>query len=117
MNFKVQNFITQDQINQLIYYSNNDTEVLKFTHDSKRFRNINSFNKWFNNHIEIYVLTNNTNNLLGIIWIKLKENDLSKFKHTFAIRIYKPLRGRGYSYKFAKEVYDELVSKIAELKY
>lgn len=108
MKFIINSFLTSKQINKLIYYSNNDLEIKKFTHDSKRFKDLNSFTKWFTKDIQIFVLTNSRDDLLGLFWIKPKINKYSKYKHTFAIRIYKPIRGKGYSCDFAKKVLSTL---------
>lgn len=108
MKFIINSFLTSKQINKLIYYSNNDLEIKKFTHDSNRFKDLNSFTKWFTKDIQIFVLTNSRDDLLGLFWIKPKINKYSKYKHTFAIRLYKPIRGKGYSCDFAKKVLSTL---------
>lgn len=108
MKLTIKNFLTSKQINKLIYYSNNDLKIKKFTHDSKRFKDLNSFNVWFTKDIQIFVLTNSSNDLLGLIWIKPKVNPYSKYKHTFAVRVYKPIRGKGYAYDFVKNVLSTL---------
>lgn len=108
MDIKINNFITPEQIKSLILYSNTDPLVLKYTHDSERFKNSTSYKKWINKKIKIFVLTDNDENLLGIIWIKPKLHPLSKFKHTFAIRLYKTARGKGFSYLFATKVFNKL---------
>ena len=100
--------LSQSQINKLIYYSNHDLKVKRFTHDSKRFKDLDSFVTWYTRDIQIFVLTNSSNNLLGLIWIKPRVNPYSKYKHTFAVRVYKPIRGKGYSHDFAKKVLSTL---------
>jgi RimJ/RimL family protein N-acetyltransferase len=100
--------LSESQIKKLIYYSNHDPKIKRFTHDYVRFRNKKSFDSWINDDTRIFTLTNTNDDLLGIIWIKPKINKYSKYQHTFAIRIYKPIRGKGYSYDFAKNVLSTL---------
>lgn len=100
--------ITQKQIRQLIAYSNSDPQVMKNTNDSKRFANIESFDKWMKIPREIYTLTNKNDELLGIVWFR--EQDLkseSEYGITFAIRIYGKARGKGLSEDFLKKAFDE----------
>lgn len=100
--------LSESQVKKLIYYSNHDPKIKRFTHDYVRFKNKKSFDSWIKDDTRIFTLTNIDDDLLGIIWIKSKMNKYSKYKHTFAIRLYKPIRGKGYSCDFAKKVLSTL---------
>ncbi len=90
--------ISKLQTNQLIIYSKSDPEILKFTRDKKRFSSPVKFKKWSKSRV-IYTLTDNGENLLGIIWFGLKDKYVS-----FAIRVYPPARGKGHAKKFMADV-------------
>lgn len=98
--------ITQNQVDELINYSNNDNEVKKNTNDAKRFADRKSYNNWLKIPREIYTLTNLKDELLGIVWFRtqeLKEN----YGITFAIRLYGEARGKGLSEDFLKQAFKE----------
>lgn len=105
----IQEGITKGQIGQLLKYSREDEVIKKFTSDSKRFSDFSTFNKWQKNR-KIFVLTNDKNDLLGIIWVGEKEmpKELKRkypsYKTTFAIRLYNEARGKGLSRWFMEEV-------------
>lgn len=112
MQVDFQQGITDRQIEQLIDYSNTDLEVKEFTSDPERFRCRESFVRWKSKEREIYVLTNNKKDLLGIIWFgpkKFPMGDLIEkincddFGVSFAIRIYGEARGKGLAMNFIKK--------------
>ncbi|HTK03607.1 MAG TPA: GNAT family N-acetyltransferase [Alphaproteobacteria bacterium] len=95
--------ITNSQIDQLIKFTKADSEVQKFTHDLERFANHESYKNWIKNKKYIYTLTDNKNNLLGIIWFSKKQiPQAPDYPYTFAIRVYPPARGKGFAKSFMK---------------
>ena len=112
MDFEVKKGITDKQINQLIEYSASDESVDKFTSDKERFKNREAFDEWIKGGKEIFTLTNENGDLLGIIWLGLKEIpeadwrekiDRDKYRLSFAIRIYGEARGKGLGIDFMKK--------------
>lgn len=108
--------ITQQQVEELIKYSNNDELVRVNTQDARRFADQAAFEQWIITPKEIYTLTDNSQALLGLIWLKpqqLPEKnyttlfDKEKFGITFAIRLYEKARGKGYSKPFLDWAFDE----------
>lgn len=107
---QVYNGISDHQIDQLISYANTEKAIQRFTSDPKRFQNKNSFEKWRQKGRSIYVLENNTGDLLGLIWFGgeeipsekkfTKRFDTFKYGVTFAIRIYQQARGKRLARKF-----------------
>ena len=95
--------ISKNQTTQLISLTKRDSEITKYTNDIKRFGDLTKYKKWSNGK-EIYTLTDDQKNLLGIIWFSKKETpEVPKATYTFAIRIYPPIRGKGYAKKFMEE--------------
>ncbi|MBI2420473.1 MAG: GNAT family N-acetyltransferase [Candidatus Levybacteria bacterium] len=103
------------QIGQLVGFSSKDSLVRKFTSDTNRFKDRKVFDSWIAKGKRIWVLTDNNENLLGIIWIGdsiLPEADFTEnidrevFDKTIAIRLYVGARGKGIAYDFSKKVLD-----------
>ncbi|MBI2600656.1 GNAT family N-acetyltransferase [Candidatus Daviesbacteria bacterium] len=117
--------ISEKQINQLIYYTNNDLDIGKFTSDLKRFKNRQMFDKWQKKKRTIFTITDEKSNLLGIFWIgeedlageKIPNQDLLfSFKRedygiTFAVRIYGQARGKGLAKEFIERSFKEFNAK------
>lgn len=112
MDFKIRRGILDKQVKQLIEYSLTDETVAKFTSDKERFKNEESFLEWKKKGREIFTLNNNNDDLLGIVWLGLKELpernyqieiDPEKYKSSFAIRIYGEARGKGLAIDFMKQ--------------
>jgi len=110
----VQQGILDCQVDQLINFSHTDPQV-QGTSDPKRFFDRQSFNQWLEQGKIIYTLTDNSKNLLGIVWFSQKEAPVkTKANFTFAIRIYGPARGQGLSYDFMKITFDDLVNRSSD---
>lgn len=101
--------LNEKQINQLIKYSNTDHDIKNYTSDPERFKNRKKFNDWIKKGKYIYVLSDNEENLCGIIWFgkekfaSFKKNPYykpSKYPYTFAIRTYANTRGKGLARQF-----------------
>lgn len=114
--FAVKKGIAQKQINQLIEYSHTDKDVLEFTHDSRRFNNLESFNLWKGRGTFVYTLLDEANNLLGIIWYealylpyknRVLDHNPKEFGITFAIRLYGGARGKGLGVPFTKATLED----------
>lgn len=106
----VQKNITNNSIKQLIKYTLKDNQISKFTHDNERFKSIKSFLTWKNRNKYIYTIRGKRGKLYGIIWFSKKQFPYktdSDFKYTFAIRTYKPIRGKGLSAKFMQAVFKD----------
>ncbi len=114
-NLRIETTITEAQIDELIHHSTNDLEVVKHTSDATRFKDRESFNAWLQDKLSIYVLTNNTNKLLGFAWVQKMTNPLIKneFDTTAAIRLYGEARGKGLSSWFL----DEALKSYGEANY
>lgn len=111
--------IASGYITQLVRFSKHDALVKKFTHDSERFKNINSFNQWHKKGRIIYLLIDPKSRLSGIIWFGKSSinTPCEKLPHlTFAIRIYKPARGLGLSKKFFNIAHTDLLNTLKSSK-
>lgn len=103
--------LSENQISELIEYANTD-EGLKFTSDPKRFKDLESFENFSKEIIAYYVLTNEHDDLLGIIWFNdldlyLNKENPSEYGISFAIRLYGGARGKGLSQPFTEEVLED----------
>jgi len=108
----VQQGIMDCQIEQLIEFSQTDSDVQKYTSDKSRFQDKTSFSQWLQQGRIIYTLIDTNNNLLGIIWFGQKNppSENIKANFTFAIRIYNSARGQGLSQEFMKIAFNDLRS-------
>jgi ribosomal protein S18 acetylase RimI-like enzyme len=105
--------ITEKQINQLIEYTNSDSDISKYTGDLNRFSTREQFDNWMNKERTIYTLVDENENLTGIVWVResllpedkeyTKEFDHQEFGVTFAIRLYEGARGKGLAEDFIKD--------------
>ena len=99
--------ITDSQIDELIYFANNDPQVLAYTHDKDHRGSREAYNLWLKKNPIIYTLSNKTGNLCGFIWFR--ENiKVPGFNTCFGIRLYAEARGKGLSYDFMKQAFDDL---------
>lgn len=98
--------ITDSQIDELIYFANNDPQVLAYTNDKTRWVNRDAYNLWLEKKPIIYTLSNKTGNLCGFIWFREKAG-VPGFKYCFGIRLYADARGKGLSYDFMKQAFDD----------
>lgn len=106
--YTIKKGLSDKQIDQLIEYAATD-EGLKFTSDPKRFKNRQSFDEFSKEILEYYVLTNEEDDLLGIIWfhdldLYLNKENPSDYGISFAIRLYGEARGKGLALPFTEEV-------------
>ncbi len=108
--------ITKKQIQQLINYTNTDEIIQETTKDLERFRSIEHFTSWQKKDRTVFVLTDVKDNLLGILWYGRKNLPNKKYLLpinkdsygvTFAVRIYKPARGKGLSKHFMDKAFDK----------
>lgn len=115
--------ITEQQISQLIDYSNaDDPNVHAFTSDATRFKDRNAFETWQKLGRSIYTLSNREGLLFGIVWFGKKqipqavyETQIAEkdFGITFAIRTYGAARGKGAAYPFARMCQQDFLTDIA----
>lgn len=108
--------IRDKQIEHLIHHSNTDSEVICQTSDPKRFKNKETYSEWRKKGRTIYILTDDKDNLLGVIWLgeeKLPEEfefhspaNSNNYGITFTIRLYQRARGKHLSRPLTKLVLD-----------
>ncbi|HLC88100.1 MAG TPA: GNAT family protein [Patescibacteria group bacterium] len=106
--YKIKKGLSEKQIDQLIEFAAND-EGLKYTSDPKRFKSHESFDEFSKEILAYYTLTNETDDLLGIIWfhdldLYLNREKPSEYGISFAIRLYGEARGKGLALPFTEEV-------------
>ena len=101
-------------LNQLVKFTGSDTQIKKFTRDKERFSDSFSARKWLKGKRHVYALTNSERDLLGIIWLERKS--YRKYNYTFAIRLYRPARGKGLAKKFMEIAEKESCKKDPYLK-
>jgi ribosomal protein S18 acetylase RimI-like enzyme len=106
--YTIKKDLNEKQISQLIEYAATD-EGLKFTSDPKRFKDKDSFNEFSKEILAYYVLTNEEDDLMGIIWfhdldLYLNKETPSEYGISFAIRLYGEARGKGLALPFTEEV-------------
>lgn len=114
-NLRIETTITEEQIGELIQHSNNDPEVIKNTSDSRRFKDREAFDAWLQSEPSLYILTNETNKLLGLAWVQKMPCPIDKpeFDTTGAIRLYGEARGKGLSFWF----FDEALKRYGDSNY
>lgn len=109
-NISVQRGITKDMTSQLIKLTSGDKKIIKLTHDRERFKSLGTFARWKSRGKYIYTMSGTKGKLLGIIWFSKKSipGEFPKnYTYTFAIRNYKPARGKGLSSRFMQIVFDD----------
>lgn len=115
-NVYVKEGITKKQIQQLINYTNTDELIQETTKDLERFKSIEHFTTWLKKDRTVFVLTDIKDNLLGILWYGRKTLpnkkyllpfSIENYGVTFAVRIYKPARGKGLSKLFMDKAFDK----------
>lgn len=108
--------ISKKQIRQLITFANTDQEVVRQTSDPKRFANLEAYEQWRKKGRTVYTLTNEKEDLLGILWIGeeslpdeqfIKSFDQTLYGVTFAIRLYGQARGKGLTQTFMKQAFTD----------
>jgi ribosomal protein S18 acetylase RimI-like enzyme len=112
-NVFVKKGLTESLIAQLISFATTDP-ALQSTSDPKRFKDRDAFNEWLQKKREVYVLTNESDELLGIIWFGAKElpekaeiQNVYRQSHgiTFSIRIFAKARGQHLAKPFSQAVF------------
>lgn len=101
--------VTDLQKTQLIKYTNSDSLIKKFTHDSERFSDVKMLNNWLTKDRVVYSLTDVRQNLAGIIWFSPKK--MPGFRYTFAIRVYNKARGKNLAKKFMELAFSDFGDK------
>jgi RimJ/RimL family protein N-acetyltransferase len=115
-NFIFKKSITESQIDELINYSITDPQIIKYTADQTRFGTRSAYNDWLDRkHPIIYTLSNKEANLCGLIWFE-KDDSIEGCEYTFAIRLYADARGKGLSFDFMKQSFDDLKPQSVWLK-
>jgi hypothetical protein len=118
--FNVSVGISEDQVLQLVSYTNNDptfknqtSDLIRTDGSRGRFSTLAEYKKWYQKGKSIYTLLNEFKVLQGISWFskelpsivdyQLPENiDINAYKFTFAIRLYSNARGIGLAESFAE---------------
>jgi ribosomal protein S18 acetylase RimI-like enzyme len=122
-NLKIKEGISNNQIDQLVKFANEDEQIVKLTSDFRRFRTREMADQWFTEvKPQVYVLEDQNQNLKGIIWFDdlpiLKDEytvnfDITEYQLTFAIRLYDDARGKG----LAKNFFEECLRRLKESDY
>lgn len=109
--------ITEAQIKQLIEFATSDPEVIRFTSDPERFKDRAAFDLWKQTRADIYTLSDNNGDLLGIIWFEKKPlESMLDMNTTFAIRVYGDARGKGLAYSFMEQAFRDYGAKKVWLR-
>lgn len=98
--------LTTKHLEQLVWFSLNDPEVLENTHDMDRFPTVEKAREWIRD-TKTYILTDGhgeDSNLKGIIWFQRlalpdgsytsRDFNPSDYGITYAIRLYDDMRGK-----------------------
>lgn len=115
--FKVVEGITDSQKGQLISYTWSDSDIRRFTSDAERFSSLKTFVEWREKRRKIYVLTNEEDELLGIIWFGEEQIpveykvDYKEYGVTFAVRVYGEAKGRGLTNQFMEDAFNLFESR------
>jgi GNAT superfamily N-acetyltransferase len=94
--YELKEGIGEKQINDLIWYSNNDEKILANTGDLERFKDRMTYGEWLKKSRTIYCLVSGEK-LVGIVWFGKSGEGF-----TLAIRMYGEARGKGLSTGFLK---------------
>lgn len=113
--FSVIRGITQSQIATVVRISKSDSTIRQFTHDKFRFKSIKLFTEWSRRGKKIFTLIDSKFRILGLIWFSKKKipknnkgiNSKVLNPYTFAVRLYKPVRGKKLSRKFILAVFQD----------
>jgi len=114
--------IGEEQIDYLIFYSNTDENVAKYTNDRERFRNRQSFERWLTKGRIVYTLSGINDVLLGICWFGeekipyrtfLLPIDPVLYQFTSALRVYNGMRRRGLSTPFFQRCHRDFMENPA----
>lgn len=111
--------ITDKQIEELVHYSQTDPGIIKCTHDKDRFPDMSAYHNFPPTEKTVYILSNENDKLLGIIWFHYMEipnrtfdKPINKedFTITFGLRIYRKARGKGLAHKFMKIAFSHFLN-------
>ncbi len=124
--FYIHPAITSSQIEQLIAFTQSETDPVKLGRDGQRFMSREQYEEWSKKGRTIYTLTDNIDaegRLKGIFWAGEKELpdradyseslDPNFYRHTYAFRLYDSARGKGISHSVLSTCIDEYVSKLS----
>ena len=114
--------LTEKHLGQLVWFSQNDPDVLENTHDKDRFANVEKAREWFLDK-KVYILTDGQGekaNLKGIIWFQrlpLPDGSFtsldfnpSDYGITYAIRLYEDMRGKKLATNFTHLTMDNFMN-------
>lgn len=106
--------ISDSQILELIHYANTDPLIQKFTSDPKRFKDRDAYNNWFAKGKSIYILTDESDALLGFLWFSKEAIPEQQFTLPFpkeeygitaGLRMYGKARGKGLAFGFMNDAF------------
>ncbi len=117
--------ITPRQVEQLIAFTQSETDPIKLGRDGQRFMSQEQYQEWANKGRTVYTLTDNGDsegNLRGIFWAGEKPRpnrldyreplDPDLYRYTYAFRLYDSARGKGISYPVLSACIDEYVATL-----
>lgn len=104
--------LSDSQIDQLIEYATTDPDLKKFTSDPVRFKDRASFDEFSKHILSYYALTDEEDNLLGVIWfddldLYLNKENPSDFGISLGIRLYGQARGKGLAVPFSEKAFED----------
>lgn len=106
--YQIKKGLSEKQISQLINYAATDAG-LKYTSDPERFKDKQGFDEFSTHILAYYVLIDQSDNLLGLIWFDdFVVKELPKeYGISIAIRLYGEARGKGLALPFAERVMED----------
>lgn len=123
--FYIQFGLTQKHVNQLIMFTQAETDEIKLDGDEKRFMSLEQYAVWRQKGRAIYTLIDSIEeggNLCGIFWAGQKdlpqrsdytENlDREFYRHTYAFRLYGSARGHGLSHLVLSVCMNDYVGRL-----
>lgn len=116
-NLEINEGLTDEQVAQLVKYTNSDPDIQKYTSDNTRFKSAEIYKNWLKK-IEptVYSLVDPNRNLVGIGWFSrkkfpraklTKEINTDNYPFTNGVRIYGDARGKGLGSWFYKFILDK----------
>ena len=127
--YLIKTVISNFQKEELVHYTATDPEIQKNTSDWRspdgkpgRFSSLSTVNSWLEEGRVVYILSDLTGNLAGIIWFGKKSIDknkysitqdiVAKYQTTLGIRLYGKARGQKLSKPFLLEAIARHMRKL-----
>lgn len=105
--------LSERQIRQFLSYAATDPDLKKFTSDPVRFKDRAGFDEFSKHILSYYALTDEEDNLLGVIWFDdldlyyLDKKEPSDYGISLGIRLYGKARGKGLAVPFSEKAFED----------